>query len=121
MIFAVIFPRPRKAFEHGNERRSIALDLQAFDPRRGASEQAHVPSSDIKSIRNQPHERFIRLAIARGRAHPRLEYRLPIRKLLDPFDGIATALRSEPNHNNDPTGHYGPRARCGHADQKTLG
>ena len=100
---------------------SIARDHQAFDPRRGAGNDAHMAGRDFKGIRNQPHERVIRFAFTRGRAHARLEHKLSIGKVLNPVDRIAAALGGQANHNNDPARNHGPRSRRRHVGQNTFG
>ena len=93
----------------------------AVDTGRRAGKEAHLAGRHIKCIREQPHERVVCLAIACGRADPRLEHTLSIAEQLDPVNCIAAAFRRQANHNNDPARNHGPRTFGRHEVQNTFG
>src|ERR1700680_1854381 len=79
--------------EARGQRRPIAVDLDAFQPRARACLEAHVArGAPAEVFREQPEQRRFGLALARRRAHPRLEHFLAAREPADAVDRIAAAL-----------------------------
>src|SRR5713226_2919466 len=83
-------------------------DLHPLDPRTQPRHQPHVTRRNTQFLGDELDQRRIRLALARRRAHPHLQYAPSVRQLLDALDGIAAAFWREPHGEDERAGLASP-------------
>src|SRR5262245_42263097 len=93
------------------ERLPLAREGEALDPRSVPSNERHGAWRNAERARNEPDQRGICLAFARGHAYPRLEHTAPIGEHLDAVDCVAAATGREPDGQHEAARLKHPRPR----------
>ena len=101
--------RVRDAGERRVERGAVAVDVKPLEARRRAGDETHRARRDAGGTGEKAHQRLVRLALGRGRPHPRLEHAAPVGEALDAFDQITTAARREAHADDKAVGTRRPR------------